>query len=312
MSTVQVLDKFDLTNAQKRDERFYPPDAVIVFNQKVRHAEPGMQRKIGGHRQSRACWSRWMANASRSPTSCSNKITVCLPREISVARGDRLHLKANRKLAAGGRVTNGELVTVKSVRADGGIELADGRVLDKSFPGVSSWLRRHVLRFTGQDGGLRSLFRFHRSRRQPTPSNGMSPFRAVGAASAFSRRTRIQLRENLVRSGHRPLALEFAARIAPAPWQSALGPAAWLSSAFRPARRRHILPAETIVTVTHQTNKNMSTKLPECYTTDPQASCLRVEMPAGASHCCCRWINSRLPNSTVMARSKSSICLRDA
>jgi len=39
-SEVQALERIDLTNAQKRDERFYPPDAVIVFNQKVRDAEP--------------------------------------------------------------------------------------------------------------------------------------------------------------------------------------------------------------------------------------------------------------------------------
>jgi hypothetical protein len=32
-TTVQVLERLDLTNAQKRDERFYPQDAVIVFNQ---------------------------------------------------------------------------------------------------------------------------------------------------------------------------------------------------------------------------------------------------------------------------------------
>ena len=34
-AAVQILDRLDLTNAQKRDERFYPPDAVIVFNQKA-------------------------------------------------------------------------------------------------------------------------------------------------------------------------------------------------------------------------------------------------------------------------------------
>ena len=44
--TVQALDKLDLTNAQKRDERFYPKDAVIVFNQKVRQAEPGTTGKL--------------------------------------------------------------------------------------------------------------------------------------------------------------------------------------------------------------------------------------------------------------------------
>lgn len=60
-------------------------------------------------------------------------ISVCQPRELSIATGDHLHLKANRKLAAGGRVTNGELVAVKAVRGDGSIELVDGRVLDTSF-----------------------------------------------------------------------------------------------------------------------------------------------------------------------------------
>jgi len=40
-SVVQALEKLDLTNAQKRDERFYPPEEVIVFNQKVREAETG-------------------------------------------------------------------------------------------------------------------------------------------------------------------------------------------------------------------------------------------------------------------------------
>ena len=38
---VQVLDRPGLTNAQKRDERFYPQDAVIVFNQRAREAKPG-------------------------------------------------------------------------------------------------------------------------------------------------------------------------------------------------------------------------------------------------------------------------------
>jgi c-di-GMP-binding flagellar brake protein YcgR len=45
-STVQALERIDLTNAQKRDMRFYPSDAVIVFNQKVRDAQPGAKGKL--------------------------------------------------------------------------------------------------------------------------------------------------------------------------------------------------------------------------------------------------------------------------
>src|ERR1700704_4194310 len=47
-SVVQALDRIDLTNAQKRDERFYPKDAVVIFNQKVREAEPGASGKLAG------------------------------------------------------------------------------------------------------------------------------------------------------------------------------------------------------------------------------------------------------------------------
>jgi hypothetical protein len=93
---------------------------VIVFNQKVRNAEPGAKGKLAGILKSSV-----LVEVGGKFVTVSNrlldKITVCQAREISVADGDRLHLKANRKLASGGRVTNGELVTVKSVRADGGL-----------------------------------------------------------------------------------------------------------------------------------------------------------------------------------------------
>src|SRR5438552_3628567 len=131
-TTVQVLDRLDLTNAQKRDERFYPQDAVVVFNQKVRRAEPGATGRLAG-----VVKAAVLIEVNGELVTVSNKvldrITVCQFREVALAERDRLHLKANCKLASGVRVTNGELVTVKSVRADGGIELSDGRVLDSSF-----------------------------------------------------------------------------------------------------------------------------------------------------------------------------------
>jgi len=130
--TVQVLEKSDLTNAQKRDVRFYPKDGVIMFNQKVRQTEPGASGKLLGIVKIGV-----LVEVNGKCVTVANKllekITVCLPREIPIAVGERLHLKANRTLATGARTTNGELVTVKTFRADGGIELADGRVLRKGF-----------------------------------------------------------------------------------------------------------------------------------------------------------------------------------
>jgi conjugative relaxase-like TrwC/TraI family protein len=210
---VQALEKLDLTNAQKRDERFYPQDAVIVFNQKVREAKPGAKGKLAGILKSSV-----LVEVDGKFIMVSNKVlnhvSVCLPREIQVAENDRLHLKANRKLAAGGRVTNGELVTVKSVLPDGGVELTDGRVLDKGF---REFLPGYAVTSYGSQGKTVDYVLFSDS----TVKAATNAQQWYVTISRGRRGIRIftpdkhQLQENVVRPGNRPLALEFAAGFAP-------------------------------------------------------------------------------------------------
>jgi ATP-dependent exoDNAse (exonuclease V) alpha subunit len=210
---VQALERIDLTNAQKRDERFYPPEAIIVFNQKVRDAAPGAKGKLVGILKSSV-----LVEVGGKFVTVSNRLldrlTVCQTRELSVTNGDRLHLKANRKLASGGRVTNGELVTVKSVRADGGVELTDGRVLDKSF---REFLPGYAVTSYGSQGKTVDYALFSDSTVKPA-TNAQQWYVTI---SRGRRGIRIftpdkqQLRENITRSGHRPLAMEFAASFVP-------------------------------------------------------------------------------------------------
>ena len=212
-TTIQALDKLDLTNAQKRDERFYPPEAVVVFNQKVHKTEPGVKGKLAGIVKLGV-----LVEVDGKFVTVSNKllnrITVCQPREIALSAGDRLHLKANRKLASGGRVTNGELVSVKSVRADGAVELADGRVLDKSF---REFLPGYAITSYGSQGKTVDHVLFSDSTIKAA-TNAQQWYVTI---SRGRRGIRIftpdkqQLRENVTRPGHRPLAMEFAAGVAP-------------------------------------------------------------------------------------------------
>jgi ATP-dependent exoDNAse (exonuclease V) alpha subunit len=207
-SAVQALERIDLTNAQKRDQRFYPPDAVIVFNQKVRDAQPGAKGKLAGILKSSV-----LVEVGGKFVTVSNRLldrlTVCQSRAFSVADGDRLHLKANRKLATGGRVTNGELVTVKSVGADGTIKLADGRVLDASY---REFLPGYAVTSYGSQGKTVDYVLSSDSTIKPA-TNAQQWYVTI---SRGRRGIRIftpdkqQLRENVTRSGHRPLALEFA------------------------------------------------------------------------------------------------------
>ena len=206
--TVQALEKCDLTNAQKRDERFYPKDGVIVFNQKVRQTAPGANGKLLGIVKTGV-----LVEVDGKCVTVTNKllekITVCLPREVPVAVGERLHLKANRKLSAGARTTNGELVTVKAVRADGGIELADGRILEKGF---REFLPGYAVTSYGSQGKTVDHVLFSDSTIKAA-TNAQQWYVTISRGRRGIRiftPDKIQLRENLVRSGHRPLALELA------------------------------------------------------------------------------------------------------
>ena len=212
-ATVQVLERVDLTGAQKRDERFFPQDAVIVFNQKVREAEPGAKGKLSGILK-----SGLLVEVGGRFITVSNKmldrISVCQMREVAIASGDRLHLKANRKLWSGGRVTNGELVAVKLVRTNGGIELTDGRVLDASF---REFLHGYAVTSYGSQGKTVDYVLFSDSTIKAA-TNAQQWYVTI---SRGRRGIRIftpdkqQLRENVTRSGHRPLALELAAGFTP-------------------------------------------------------------------------------------------------
>lgn len=206
--TVQALEKHDLTNAQKRDERYYPKDGLIVFNQKVRQAAPGAKGKLLGIVKTGV-----LVEVDGKCVIVSNKlfdkITVCLPREVPIAEGERLHLKANRKLAAGARTTNGELVTVKAVHADGGIELADGRILEKGF---REFLPGYAVTSYGSQGKTVDHVLFSDSTIKAA-TNAQQWYVTISRGRRGIRiftPDKIQLRENLARSGHRPLALELA------------------------------------------------------------------------------------------------------
>ena len=211
--TVQAWEKCDLTNAQKRDARFYPQNGLIVFNQKLRQAEPGTNGKLLGIVKAGV-----LVEVDGKCVTVANKlldkITVCLPREISVAAGERLHLKANRKLADGARTSNGELVTVKAVRHDGRIELADGRVLDKSF---REFLPGYAVTSYGSQGKTVDHVLFSDSTIKAA-TNAQQWYVTISRGRRGIRiftPDKIQLRENLVRSGHRPLALDMTPGFCP-------------------------------------------------------------------------------------------------
>lgn len=205
---IPALEKLDLTNAQKRDTRFYSTESLVVFNQPVQGVEAGSTGTLFGVLKN----SVLVEVAGRFvniPNQRLDRVTVCRPVDVPVATGDRLHLKANRKLASGGRVTNGELVTVRGVSEDGTVVLEDGRLLDRSY---REFLPGYAVTSYGSQGKTVDYVLFSDSTVKAatnsqqwyvTISRGRKGLRIITP-------DKDQLRENILRSGHRTLALDIA------------------------------------------------------------------------------------------------------
>ena len=138
-------------------------------------------------------------------------MTVCQSREIPLASGDRLQLKANGKTPRGQRLANGELVTVDSVLANGQIRLRDGRTLGKDY---RRFVRGFAITSYASQGKTVDYVLFsdsavkaatNRQQWYVTISRGRRGVRIFTSDKA-------QLRENLLHSGDRRLALDLANR----------------------------------------------------------------------------------------------------
>jgi ATP-dependent exoDNAse (exonuclease V) alpha subunit len=212
-SIITTLNRLNLTDAQKRDKRFYPDNAVIVFNQKTGSFKKGETGKL------RLATSTHLLIEAQSgirkvPFRFLEKITICEPVEIPLARGEQLQLKANAVLLGGQQLTNGELVTVGPVQADGRIVLKDGRVLPASY---REFVRGYAITSYGSQGKTVENVLFSDSTVKAATNNQqwlVTISRGTKAVKIFTS-NKEQLRENISRLGDRELAIEFVKQDSP-------------------------------------------------------------------------------------------------
>jgi conjugative relaxase-like TrwC/TraI family protein len=206
---VEILEKVDLTTAQKRDERFFSSGHMVVFNQALRGFSSGTRGKLLGIVKS-GVLVEICGKALLVPRRQLNHVNICRPMAIALAQGDRLQVKANRRMSTGRTVTNGELVTVKKVRADGQIDLTDGRTLDAGF---REFLPGYAVTSYGSQGKTVDFVLFSDSAlRAATDSRQwyVTISRGRRGIRIFTP-DKEQLRENVIRSGNQPLALDLVA-----------------------------------------------------------------------------------------------------
>ncbi|HUA68931.1 MAG TPA: AAA family ATPase, partial [Candidatus Saccharimonadales bacterium] len=206
-ATVTALERQDLTDAQKRDKRFYQPDSVLVFNRPTAGFKPGSMGKL------RSITHKHLLieadNRIRPvPVKELDKITVCQPKELYLSSGDRLQLKANDKSQDGRRFANGELVTVKKIHPDGRIALDDGRTLPKHY---RQFVRGYAVTSYAAQGKTVDYVLFSDSAVKAATNEHqwyVTISRGRKGVKIFTA-DKIQLRQNIAHSGNRMLAMDM-------------------------------------------------------------------------------------------------------
>jgi conjugative relaxase-like TrwC/TraI family protein len=206
--TVTALEPVDLTAAQKRDCRFYDENSVVLLNRNAGGFKKGQTAHLVDITRTGVVLES--ANVVRTiPFNFVDRLTVCERRELPLAAGDRLQLKANAAATDGRRIANGELVTIEKVLPDGRIRLRDGRTLAKNY---RQFVRGFAITSYASQGKTVDYVLFSDSTIKPatnrqqwyvTISRGRKGIKIFTSDKA-------QLRENILRSGDRELAVDFA------------------------------------------------------------------------------------------------------
>ncbi len=202
-----------MTDAQKRDKRFYPANAVIVFNRETKDFAKG---EVGTLLKATPTHLlvQTESKIQRVPFKLLNRLTVCQPVEMTLAKGDQLQLKANAPSLDGRELINGELVTVAGVNRKGQIQLKDGRVLPEKYRG---FVRGYAITSYGSQGKTVEHVLFSDSSVKAATNNQqwlVTISRGTRAVKIFTQ-DKAQLRENVGRLGDRELAIEFAKQDSP-------------------------------------------------------------------------------------------------
>ncbi len=206
---ITTFQPVDLTSAQKRDARSYDQNTVLVFNRDVRGFKAGETARLTKITDTHLTLESGSRNVSILFKHV-DKLTACQRKELALAAGDRLQLKANGRSMENRKLVNGELVTVETVHPDGRIALADGRVLDKNF---RQFVRGYAITSYASQGKSVDHVLFSDSMAKAATNQQqwyVTISRGKKGIHIFTS-DKEQLRENITRSADRPSVMDLLA-----------------------------------------------------------------------------------------------------
>jgi conjugative relaxase-like TrwC/TraI family protein len=215
--TITAHQPVDMSEARKRDPRFYQPGQYACFIRSYgRYAKNDLCEIVEANEHGLVL----KKNGRRSTFSYryASRIAVTAPVEMRVAPGDRLQLKFNGKSVEGSPLNNGELVTVQKLRPDGSLAVeGTGGTRKTLAPTQRVFVRGYAVTSYGSQGKtVDTVLIADANNEAATNANQwyVSISRARKKVIVFTP-DKTALREHIQRTGDRELALELKTQAEP-------------------------------------------------------------------------------------------------
>lgn len=214
-TTLTVCQPVDLGEAEKRDPRSYQPGQQAFFLKSYGRFKKGDFAEIAVA-TGRGLFLLKDGRRSAFSYRYAARIAVATAAPLTVAPGDRLQLKFNGRSSEGTRLDNGELVTVRRVRADGGLVVEDDAGTRKTLAPTQRLFQRGyaVTSYASQGKTVDTVLLADANHRAATNAEQwyVTISRGRKRVVIFTS-DREALRENVERFGARELALDL--KVAP-------------------------------------------------------------------------------------------------
>lgn len=208
---LEFLESRDLDSAQKRDGRYYSSSDYAYFVRNYGRFRKGDLAKVEGSGLKGVLLSK-EGKTTTVGYKRTEHFVVARKREIELASGDRIQMKFNGFSVDGKPIVNGELVTISTIFGNGNVSVRDdqGRVKTLSPSQRLANLGYAVTSYASQGKTVDTVLFSDSQSKAATNRNQW-----YVSISRARRKIRIYtsdkeaLRENLLRAGERPLALDF-------------------------------------------------------------------------------------------------------
>jgi hypothetical protein len=157
--SVLAFERLDLTDAQKRDKRFYSDDSIIILSRGVAGLKRGTKCRLL-EINNRDLIVEGSGKIRRIPFTHLDRVTVCEPKELALTSGDRLQLKANGKTSQGKQIANWGNRYGQKRSAGWTDTIAGWENVGRELWSVRSRLCGHILRRSRQNCRLRHFLGF--------------------------------------------------------------------------------------------------------------------------------------------------------